>query len=211
MLGTSALELNNIVATFAILAAILALPKIIGEKLNLIDPQLFIVHHDELLQHLEQELAGLERVREFVDAFFEDLERISDAELRDLLRPLLSARTAILEVVADPGKMHELLVRRGTVPRPLELIALLGIISAFSVPLPGTGKTILDHIICLDAFATCGRYVEPVDNTTTLEVFKRNKDKAVHFIASSAMLTLTVYSYHLIYEKVVLEASKQKT
>ncbi|MGB9827553.1 MAG: hypothetical protein ACPLSM_03450, partial [Thermosphaera sp.] len=175
---------NDLIVLFATFAVILNIPVIMKEKLNQDIPQYFVTHIDEILRELEKKLTDPKTLREYAEIFFEELERSSTAELREPLNLFLQARGTILEAISEPSKIYSYLVSKeqlsGLPPIFSVLaypLAFLLLISDLSVQLPGTDKTILDYIIWLDAFESCGRYVEPVDNTTTLEVFKRNKDK----------------------------------
>jgi len=67
-----------------------------------------------------------------------------------------------------------------------------------SIPLPD-GRPLLDHVVSLDVFSECGRYVEAGDGETTPELLAKKRDVArllvlavelwtIHFLGTCTMI-----------------------
>lgn len=70
--------------------------------------------------------------------------------------------------VAEPPEA--LKVRRKTI--------VTAIILALGIPRMADGKTLIDHILCLDVFSECGRYVEPGNGKTDMGLVAEKQDVA---------------------------------
>jgi hypothetical protein len=57
------------------------------------------------------------------------------------------------------------------------------------------GWPLLDHVICLDVFSECGRYVEVGDHETSLELIARKADVARSLILAAELWTIILVGY----------------
>jgi len=104
------------------------------------------------------------------------------------------------EVCEDPRKMLQLFTVEeqfpGKIAKAINL--LTAPIALGDLPLPN-GKPLLDHVVCLDVFSECGRYVEAGDSETTPELLAKKRDVArllvlavelwtIHFLGTCTMI-----------------------
>jgi hypothetical protein len=71
------------------------------------------------------------------------------------------------------------------------------------------GKPLLDHVVCLDVFSECGRYVEIGDRETSLELLARKKDVTRLLILAAELWTVILVGFCDIL-KTASEAAKHK-
>jgi len=95
------------------------------------------------------------------------------------------------EVCEDPRKMLQLFTVEeqfpGKIAKAINL--LTAPIALGDLPLPN-GKRLLDHVVSLDVFSECGRYVEAGDGEITPELLAKKKDVARLLVFAAELWTI---------------------
>jgi hypothetical protein len=141
----------------------------------------------ELIKVIRTSLSEWEFVRENLLKILEN----PPEELAQVLKSLPpNAREILRSVCEDPVTLLQFLTLKNIesdleeIMRSSNLLLVPLTLGALQLP---DGKTLLDHVICLDVFSECGRYVEVGDRETSLELIARKKDVARSLILAAEL------------------------
>jgi len=116
------------------------------------------------------------------------------------------------DIFEDPAKLLQLFNLKETEQFPGEIgkvgSLLLGLAALGAYPLPN-GRPLLDHVIFLDVFSECGRYVEAGDGETTPELLARKKDAARLLILAAELWTMFLLCICAILKTLRKEAERR--
>jgi hypothetical protein len=144
---------------------------------------------------------------EYVQKQLDSIWSSPTKSLEQLIRVLPSNALELMRSMSrDPKALYKILVA-GDDER--ERIRLMGItlltFSAFGSYQLADGKPLLDHVLCLDPFSECGRYVEADDSKTVLDLVIEKREAVGMLVLSAELWSLYPYAYyHLL--KVIGEA-----
>ncbi|NAZ24217.1 MAG: hypothetical protein GU357_00440 [Thermofilum sp.] len=79
---------------------------------------------------------------------------------------------------------------------------------ALGIPQMADGKTLIDHILCLDVFSECGRYVEPRNGKTNMDLVAEKQDVAAFLIWSAQLWVILLYAWYNFLKSLEKEAKK---
>jgi HEPN domain-containing protein len=126
--------------------------------------------------------------------------------LRDLIKTNPDVAEALRKACKDPLLMQRLLSENPKNP----FRVLLPVFTLGFIQLPN-GKPLLRYILNLDVFSECGRYVEPGDDSTTLDLVAERHENAKTFLICAELWVLGIYARHLLLKTIkraAQEASK---
>jgi hypothetical protein len=150
---------------------------------------------EEIIKVIRTSLSEWEFVRENLLKMLENPPE-EFAQVLESLPP--NAREILRSACEDPVTLFQSLTLK-KVRSDLEEIMwssnlLLAPLALGALRLPN-GKLLLDHVICLDVFSECGRYVEVGDRETSLELIARKKDVARSLILAAELWTIILVGY----------------
>uniref|UniRef100_A0A7C1CEG3 Uncharacterized protein n=1 Tax=Thermofilum adornatum TaxID=1365176 RepID=A0A7C1CEG3_9CREN len=79
---------------------------------------------------------------------------------------------------------------------------------ALGIPQMADGKTLIDHILCLDVFSECGRYVEPGNGKTNMDLVAEKQDVAALLVTSAQLWVIFFYAWYNFLKSLEKEAKK---
>jgi len=79
---------------------------------------------------------------------------------------------------------------------------------ALGIPQMADGKTLIDHILCLDVFSECGRYVEPGNGKTNMDLVAEKQDVAALLVLSAQLWVILLYAWYNFLKSLEEEAKK---
>jgi len=160
-------------------------------------------------EHVAQIASGIEEALtwEYVQKQLDSIWSSPTRSLEQLIRVLPSSALELMRSTSrDPKALYKILVA-GDDER--ERIRLMGInmltLSAFGSYQLADGKPLLDHVLCLDPFSECGRYVEADDDKTVLDLVIEKGGAVGMLVLSAELWSLYPYAYYHIL-KVIREA-----
>jgi len=150
---------------------------------------------EEIIKVIRTSLSEWEFVRENLLKMLENPPE-EFAQVLESLPP--NAREILRSACEDPVTLFQFLTLK-KVRSDLEEIMwssnlLLAPLALGALRLPN-GKLLLDHVICLDVFSECGRYVEVGDRETSLELIARKKDVARSLILAAELWTIILVGF----------------
>jgi len=89
----------------------------------------------------------------------------------------------------------------------IKTIVIIAIL-ALGIPQMADGKTLLDHILCLDVFSECGRYVEPGKGKTNMDLVAEKQDVAALLVLSAQLWVILLYAWYNFLKNLEKEAKK---
>jgi hypothetical protein len=150
---------------------------------------------EEIIKVIRTSLSEWEFVRENLLKMLENPPE-EFAQVLESLPP--NAREILRSACEDPVTLLQFLtlkkVRLDLEEIMLSSNLLLAPLALGALQLPD-GKTLLDHVICLDVFSECGRYVEVGDRETSLELIARKKDVARSLILAAELWTIILVGF----------------
>jgi hypothetical protein len=150
---------------------------------------------EEIIKVIRTSLSEWEFVRENLLKMLENPPE-EFAQVLESLPP--NAREILRSTCEDPVTLFQSLTLK-KVRSDLEKIMwssnlMLAPLALGALQLPD-GKTLLDHVICLDVFSECGRYVEVGDHETSLELIARKADVARSLVLAAELWTIILVGF----------------
>jgi hypothetical protein len=89
----------------------------------------------------------------------------------------------------------------------IKTIVIIAIL-ALGIPQMADGKTLIDHILCLDVFSECGRYVEPGKGKTNMDLVAEKQDVAALLVLSAQLWVILQYAWYNFLKSLEKEVKK---
>jgi hypothetical protein len=127
--------------------------------------------------------------------------------LKQLIEKLPSNALELMRSTSrDPKALYKILVAGDDDRERCRLMGTtLLTLSAFGSYQLADGKPLLDHVLCLDPFSECGRYVEADGDKTVLDLVIEKRETVGMLVLSAELWFLYPYAYYHIL-KVIREA-----
>ena len=151
-----------------------------------------LAHFNEALQFVRSVVEGTPELKDLVQRG-EPLTRDQLKEIIDEVRSALSKWEFIraLKCAKTPKKCFNSSPPRSKFREKIAKASnsLLSLAALGSIPLPD-GRPLLDHMVSLDVFSECGRYVEAGDGETTPELLAKKRDVARLLVFAAELWTI---------------------
>jgi hypothetical protein len=160
-------------------------------------------------EHVAQIASGIEEVLtwEYVQKRLDSIWSSPTKSLEQLIRVLPSNALELMRSTSrDPKALYKILVAGDDERERFRLMGTtLLTLSAYGSYQLSDGKPLLDHVLCLDPFSECGRYVEAEGDKTVLDLVTEKREAVGMLVLSAELWSLYPYAYyHLL--KVIREA-----
>lgn len=169
-------------------------------------------------EYLVQIISGIKQQN--LQFYQKSLRMIWESQTESL-RQLALIMPSVIEntrkIMKNPEDLYKFLVnvivslKDGGPPEPLKVMRKATVttaILALGIPQMADGKTLIDHILCLDVFSECGRYVEPGEGKTNMDLVAEKQDATALLILSAQLWILLLYVWYNFLKSLEKEAKK---
>jgi len=160
-------------------------------------------------EHVAQIASGTKEVLtwEYVQEQLDSIWSNPTDSLKQLIEKLPSNALELMRSTSrDPKALYKILVAGNDERERCRLMGTtLLTLSAYGSYQLSDGKPLLDHVLCLDPFSECGRYVDADGDKTVLDLVTEKREAVGMLVISAELWALYPYAYYHIL-KVIREA-----
>jgi hypothetical protein len=169
-------------------------------------------------EYLAQIISGIKQ--QSLQFYQKSLRMIWESQTESLKQLALIMPSVIentRKIMKNPEDLYKFLVdvivslKDGGAPKPLKVMRKATVttaILALGIPQMADGKTLIDHILCLDVFSECGRYVEPGKGKTNMDLVAEKQDVAALLVLSAQLWILLLYGWYNFLKSLEKEAKE---